>query len=149
MSRRLDARLLRFVIDGAGYTPAADDVIQLVRETLPALRAAGIVLGIENHDRFPSALLRGMIGEIGSEHVGSCLDTANSPGAGEGIGEVFPLLAPVCVNLHLKYFAIARLPDLMGFTVTGRSPGQGQSPIDRVLSVIAEHGRCDTAVLSC
>jgi 3-oxoisoapionate decarboxylase len=147
VSRRLDARLLRFVIDGAGYTPAIDDVIQLVREALPALRAARIVLGIENHDRFPSALLRGLIDEIGSEHVGICLDTANSLGAGEGIGEVLPLLAPVCVNLHLKDFAITRLPYLMGFTVAGRSLGQGQLPIDRVLSAVAEHGRCDTAVL--
>lgn len=147
LSRRLDARLLRFVIDAAGYAPAMDDVIALVREALPELRAAGVVLGIENHDRFPSVVLRGLIDEIGSEHVGICLDTANSLGAGEGIGEVLALLAPVCVNLHLKDFAIERLPYLMGFTVTGRSLGHGQLPIDRVLAAVAEHGRCGTAVL--
>ena len=147
ISRRLDARLLRFVIDAKGWEPGVDEVVRIVRAALPALRGARLTLGIENHDRFRCATLRQLVDTIGSEHVGICLDTANSLGAGEGIGEALAHLAPVCVNLHLKDFGIERLPYLMGFTVSGRALGQGLLPIDHVLSSITKHGRCRTAVI--
>jgi len=151
ISRRLDARVLRFVIDGAKgdphYEPEFSDVIAIIRESVPALRAANLTLGIENHDRFPGAMLRRLVENISSQHVGICLDTANSFGVGEGIGEVLRELAPVCVNLHMKDYIIERLPWLMGFTVVGRSLGQGMLPIDLVLDTVASHGRCHTAVV--
>lgn len=147
VSRRLDAHLLRFVIDAKSYEPDVASVTAILREALPELHAAGVVLGIENHDRFPGATLRRLIDDIGSEHVGVCLDTANSLGAGEGIGEVLATLAPVCVNLHLKDFAIERLSYLMGFTVSGRSLGEGMLPLERVIAAVTEHGRCSTAVI--
>lgn len=147
VSRRLDARLLRFVIDAQDYEPTVERVVEIIRAALPALRAARLTLGIENHDRFPCATLRKMIDTVGDEHVGVCLDTANSLGAGEGIGEALAQLAPVCVNLHLKDFGIARLPDLMGFTVSGRCLGEGMLPIDRVLATIAHHGRCRSVIV--
>jgi sugar phosphate isomerase/epimerase len=147
ISRRLDARLLRFVIDAKGYEPDLATIAAIIREALPALRSASVVLGIENHDRFPCATLRRLVDDIASEHVGICLDTANSLGAGEGIGEVLATLAPVCVNLHMKDFAIERLPYLMGFAVSGRSLGEGKLPIERVLAAVASSGRCSTAVV--
>lgn len=147
LSRRIGATLLRFVIDAKDYAPHAEAVVRLVRHAVPALESAGVVLGIENHDRFPSATLRRMIDAVGSRHVGVCLDTANSLGAGEGINEVIGHLAPVCVNLHVKDFAIERLPHLMGFTVSGRSLGQGMLPLAAVLAAVARHGRCGTAVV--
>jgi 3-oxoisoapionate decarboxylase len=147
ISRRLDARLLRFVIDAKEHEPSVDDVIQLIRDALPALRAANLTLGLENHDRFPCATLRRLVDTLASDHVGICLDTANSLGAGEGLREVLHHLAPVCVNLHVKDFAIERLPYLMGFTITGRSLGEGMLPLPDVLSAVARHGRCATAVI--
>lgn len=143
----LGARLLRFVIDAKPYEPSPADVVRLVRDALPDLERANVVLGIENHDRFPCATLAQMMAEIGSRHVGICLDTANSLGAGEGIREVLAHLAPVCVNLHLKDFAIERLPYLMGFTISGRSLGQGMLPLEDTIRAVASHGRCDTAVI--
>jgi 3-oxoisoapionate decarboxylase len=147
LSRRLDARFLRFVIDAKGHEPSVADVHAIVREALPALRSAQLVLGIENHDRFPGATLRRLVDELASGHVGVCLDTANSLGAGEGIREVLAHLAPVCVNLHVKDFAITRLPYLMGFTVSGRALGEGMLPLDEVLAAVARSGRCGTAVV--
>lgn len=147
LSRRVGARLLRFVIDAKDYEPHADAVVRLVRHAVPALEAAGVTLGIENHDRFPSATLRRMIEAIGSDQVGVCLDTANSLGAGEGINEVVGQLATVCVNVHVKDFAIERLPYLMGFTVTGRPLGGGMLPLVSVLTAVKRHGRCATAVV--
>jgi sugar phosphate isomerase/epimerase len=147
ISRRVGARLLRFVIDERGYEPGLDEITGVIRDAVPALRDAGVTLGIENHDRFSTATLRRLIDGIASEYVGICLDTANSLGAGEGIGEVLAQLAPVCVNLHVKDFAIARLPYLMGFTITGRTLGEGMLPLREVLEAVARHGRCGTAVL--
>jgi sugar phosphate isomerase/epimerase len=147
VARRLGSRLLRFVIDAPGYEPSVDEVVGLLRDALPTLRKSDVTLGIENHDRFPSTTLRQIVGDLGSEHVGVCLDTANSLGAGEGIREVLAALAPVCVNLHVKDFAIARLPYLMGFTVTGRALGEGMLPLREVIETVARLGRCQTAIV--
>jgi sugar phosphate isomerase/epimerase len=145
IARRVGAKLIRFVIDDAGYRPAPADVTSVLREVAPLLR--GLTLGIENHDRFPAAALRAMIEAAGSEHVGVCLDTANSLGAGEGIEAVATVLAPITVNLHIKDFWIERVPHLMGFTVTGRPAGGGMLNLPRLLDQLAPHGRCQSAVL--
>ena len=145
IARRLDAKLIRFVIDDAGYHPEPSTVTSVLREAAPLLR--GLTLGIENHDRFPAATLRSMIEAAGSGHVGVCLDTANSLGAGEGIEAVAAVLAPITVNLHIKDFWIERVPHLMGFTVTGRPAGGGMLKLAALLEQLAPHGRCQTAVL--
>ncbi len=147
ISRQLDARLLRFVVDAKNDEPSVDRIAAIIREALPALRAAHLVLGLENHDRLSCATLRALIDTLASEHVGICLDTANSLGAGEGIHEVLRHLAPVCVNLHVKDFAIERLPYLMGFTVSGRALGDGMLPLEETLRAVAAGGRCSTAVV--
>jgi sugar phosphate isomerase/epimerase len=145
IARRVGAKLIRFVIDDADYHPAPAAVTSVLREVAPLLR--GLTLGIENHDRFPAGALRAMIEAAGSEHVGVCLDTANSLGAGEGIEAIAPVLAPITVNLHIKDFWIERVPHLMGFSVTGRPAGGGLLNLPRLLEQLALHGRCRTAVL--
>ncbi len=147
LSRQLDARLLRFVIDGPGYEPGIDEVVDLICAALPALEKANLTLGIENHDRFPARTLRAMIERIGSDRVGICLDTANSLGAGEGLEFVVDQLGPHTVNLHLKDFVIARVPHGMGFTVEGRPAGRGMLDVPSLQKTLARYGRCRTAVL--
>jgi len=145
IARRVGAKLIRFVIDDADYHPAPAGVTSVLREVAPLLR--GLTLGIENHDRFPAAVLRAIIEAAGSGHIGVCLDTANSLGAGEGIEAVAAVLAPITVNLHIKDFWIERVPHLMGFTVTGRPAGDGMLNFPRLLEQLAPHGRCQSAVL--
>lgn len=147
ISERLGARLLRFVIDGIGYEPALEEVTDIIRDALPALRQAGVTLGIENHDRFPCSALRELVDTVADEQVGICLDTANSFGAGEGVREALEQLAPVCVNLHIKDFVIARVPYLMGFTITGRRLGDGMLPLVQVLKAVASYPRCRSAIV--
>jgi len=147
VSQRLGARLLRFVVDESGYEPGVEEMTGVLRDALPALHQAGLTLGLENHDRVPCAVLRRLVDDLDSERVGICLDTANSFGAGEGVREVLGELAPVCVNLHVKDFAVTRLPHLMGFTITGRPLGEGMLQLTKVLEAVARHRRCDTAVV--
>lgn len=147
ISRALDARLLRFVIDAPGYEPHPNEVVALLRSISPLLEQADLVLGLENHDRFPARTLRLMLEQVGSRRVGICLDTANSLGAGEGLEHVVDQLGPFTVNLHLKDFVITRVPHAMGFVVEGRPAGRGSLKIPDLLEKLAGFGRCRTAVL--
>ena len=137
LCRRCGARLLRFVADSDAYEPSPDDLISLMRNAVPALAAAGVMLALENHDRFPALSLRRIIDSVASPNVGICLDTANSLGAGEGLREIIATLAPLTVNMHVKDVRIARLPHLMGFIVEGRPLGEGQLPIADAIAVRA------------
>lgn len=143
--RRLEAKLLRFVIDDSDYHPSPETVVSVLRECASALK--DITLAIENHDRFPAATLRQMIEKAGSKQIGVCLDTANSLGAGEGLHEVVQMLGPLTVNLHIKDFRIERVPHLMGFTVSGCPAGSGMMNLPWLLDQLARHGQCESAIL--
>ena len=145
IARRVNAKLIRFVIDDLDYHPSLEVVTTVLAECLPLL--AGLTLGIENHDRFPAAALRQMIESTGSDRVGVCLDTANSLGAGEGIEAVAEVLAPLTVNLHIKDFQIQRVPYLMGFSVEGCPAGGGMLNLTTLLRRLAAFDRCQTAIL--
>lgn len=145
IAQRLDAKLIRFVIDDTDYHPSPERVAAILRDALPLL--TGLTLGLENHDRFPAAVLREIVDSLASERVGICLDTANSLGAGEGLDHVAAVLAPITVNLHIKDFSIDRLPHMMGFTVTGRPAGQGMLDLPWLLERLAPFARCATATL--
>lgn len=145
IARRLGSRLIRVVIDDADFHPSASEVAATLRAVEPLLE--GLVLGIENHDRFPARILRRLIEGTGSARFGICLDTANSLGAGEGLETVLNELGPLTVNLHVKDFAVRRVPCLMGFNVVGRPAGSGQLDVPALLAALRRFGRCDTAVL--
>ena len=145
IARQLDARLLRFVIDGKDYEPSLDEVASILRDVLNTL--GEISIGIENHDRFLARDLRAMIDRVGDERVGICLDTANSLGAGEGLREVADALAPVTLNLHIKDFSITRLSHMMGFEVSGRAAGSGMMNWPALIEQLESFNRCRSAVL--
>jgi sugar phosphate isomerase/epimerase len=145
LARQLDARILRFVIDDIDYHPEPKAVAAILREALPLLD--GLTLGLENHDHFSAETLRGIVESAKSEHIGICLDTANSLGASEGFEHVLRTLAPLTVNLHIKDFQIERLPHKMGFTVTGRPAGSGFLNVPEVLEALAPFQRCHSAIL--
>lgn len=144
---RCGARLLRFVVDGPGYEPSQADLLALLRNAVPALRAASVTLAIENHDRFGAAVLREVIDAVADRSVGICLDTANSLGAGEGLAYVAQWLAPVTINLHVKDVRIRRVPYMQGFVVEGCALGEGRLPIAEAIARVRREGRCETAVL--
>jgi sugar phosphate isomerase/epimerase len=145
ITRRLGGKLLRFIIDDSDYHPSPDEIAGVLRDSSNALE--GLTLAIENHDRFPAAALRQFIEQAGDEKIGICLDTANSLGAGEGLGEVVPTLAPVTVNLHLKDFRIRRVQHLMGFEIAGCPAGQGMMRVPWLLDQFRPFDRCRSAIL--
>ena len=143
----LGSALLRAVIDAPGFEPAPDEVVAILRRLVPALEQAGVTLAIENHDRFPSAALAGMVRAAESPRVGICLDTVNSFGALEGPAVVVENLGPLTVNLHLKEFTVRRAGHKMGFAVEGAPAGQGRLDIPWLLSRLRAMGRDPNAIL--
>jgi sugar phosphate isomerase/epimerase len=149
LARTCGSPFLRFVIDGPGYEPTLEEVEFLLRAALPVIQEAGVILAIENHDRFPATHLRELLDELDSPWLGICLDTANSLGAGEGITEVVVALGKHAVNLHLKDIRVRRVPSMQGFTVEGTPLGHGQIPLEWVIAEVARlsQGRCRSATL--
>lgn len=147
IAEKLEARLLRFVIDLPGYEPGAAEVAALIKEHLPLLREKQITLGLENHDRLAAREFARIMEAVDSDLVGICLDSVNSMGAGEGLEQIVQTLAPYTVNLHIKDFGIQRLSHLMGFRIEGRPAGKGMLNIPWLLAEISPYGRCQTAVL--
>ena len=138
---------IRIVIDDDNYYPSESMVIEIINQLLPHLKRANLVLAIENHDRFPVLSLNNIIRSTDVDHVSICLDTANSLGAGEGLGEVLSVLAPYTVNLHIKDFVVKRVNHKMGFRVSGCTAGDGILDIPSVIREIDKHGRCSAAIL--
>lgn len=147
LAKKLNAKLLRFVIDTPDYEPKLDEIIEIIKGSLSHLQEVGVTLGLENHDRIKAKEFAYIIEKVGSKRVGICLDSVNSIGAGEGLEQIVDTLAPYTVNLHIKDFGIKRLPHLMGFQIDGRPAGKGMLTAPWLLEKIRPFNRCHTAVL--
>jgi sugar phosphate isomerase/epimerase len=143
----VQAPLLRFVIDEDNYAPGIDAIISILKNFVSHLRKYNVILGIENHDRLKATELVHIMEKISDEHVGICLDSVNSIGAGEGIEWVTEMLAPFTVNLHIKDFVIRRVSHNMGFTVAGAPAGHGMLDLSMVMDKVLKYDRCQSAVL--
>jgi sugar phosphate isomerase/epimerase len=135
--RRCEGRFLRVVIDRAGDEPTPEEAVARLRPLLPEFAGAGVRLAIENHDRFRCRTLAWMVEELGTEHAGICLDTANSFGALEGPETVVSALGRHTLSLHVKDFRIRRLSHRMGFELEGCPAGEGQLDVPWLLGELA------------
>jgi sugar phosphate isomerase/epimerase len=147
LAEKFDSPFIRVVTDGPGFEPDRDAVIDTIVRLLPFLDKSGIVLAIENHDRFAADTLKQIIRRTSLNLVGICLDTVNSIGANEGLGQILPVLLPYTINLHIKDFAIQRVPDKMGFLVKGTPAGEGMLEIPGLLNEVRAYGKCLSATL--
>jgi sugar phosphate isomerase/epimerase len=143
----LGSSLLRTLLDSPGHEPSEEEAATMLRAIAPEFERAGVLLAVENHDRFPAVSLRRIIESAGSAHVGVCLDTANSLGCGECAGQVIDRLGDLVVNLHVKDFLVRRLPHHKGFVVEGAPAGQGLLKIPEILDRLKQYGRDCNVIL--
>lgn len=136
----LGSPILRVVTDVAGYEPTVDEVKTMLRRALPAFERAGVVLALENHDRFKVSTYVDVMEDLAHPYLGICLDTVNSFGALEGPDLVVERLAPYVVNLHLKDFVVRRLSHRMGFELIGAPAGQGMLNVKGLLERFSGDG---------
>lgn len=147
LANAVGSDLLRVVIDAPPDEPAPDEVVRRLAPLREEFLATGVTLAIENHDRFTTRQLRGMIDALGSDWAGICLDTVNSFGALEGPEVVIAALAPLAVNLHVKDFVVTRAWHAMGFAVEGCPAGRGRLDIPALLRTVGGARGDLTAVL--
>ena len=143
----MGASMLRAVIDAEGYEPQPLRITELLSRFIPRFESQGIILAIENHDRFPAAELAAIARSVRSDHVGVCLDTVNSFGALEGPVYVVETLGPLCVNLHVKDFVVRRADHKMGFAIDGVPAGEGRLDLSWLFERLASMGRDPNAIL--
>jgi len=147
LAEKFHSPFIRVVIDGPGFEPSPDAVMDTILKLLPFLEKAGIVLAIENHDRFTAGMLKQIVLRTSPDLVGICLDTVNSIGANEGFGQILPVLLPYTINLHIKDFTIQRVADKMGFLVKGAPAGEGMLEIPGLLKEVEANRKCLSATL--
>jgi sugar phosphate isomerase/epimerase len=147
IARRLGSPLVRVVLDRGEARPTPDQAITTLRAAIGDYERAGITLAIENHDRFPAAVLAGIVRGVGSPRLGICLDTVNSLGAAEGPAVVVAALAPLAVNLHIKDFRVERAWHHLGFAVSGCPAGAGQLDVPWLLRELTAAGFRGNAIL--
>lgn len=142
----LGATFVRVVVDTPENRPSPDQALDRLASFREQFRRLGLVLAIENHDRFRAHELADIVRRSG-DWVGVCLDTANSLGRLETVEHVVGVLGPFSVNLHLKDVTIRRHPSGLGFEVVGTPLGEGVVPLDWVLAELGRHGRVHSAAL--
>ena len=147
LAQRCDSPICRVVVDTATHHPSDDEIVSMARDLLPEFERVGVCLAVENHDRFTARALVDLMRLIDHPAVGICLDTTNSFGALEGPEVVVNTLAPWVVNLHIKDFAVSRVPYSMGFIVQGRPAGRGRLNVPWILETLRQHGRDPNAIL--
>jgi 3-oxoisoapionate decarboxylase len=147
IARQLGARLVRTMNGWHGKPRPLNEVERDLREILPVLEETGILLAIENYEAYSTRELAKLIRTLGHPHVGVCLDLTNSFGALESCDEILDALVPLTMNLHLKEFVVERTQHLMGFAFNGRPVGQGQLPLEKILTRLAEAGRKPNVII--
>ena len=143
ISRKIGARLLRVITDGAGYEPGLQDCCRIFSSVIPQLEESGVVIGIENHDRFLAHEYAKMVEDVGHPQIGLTVDTVNSLSHEELIDEVLKYMAPYCVCLHMKDYAISRFNGRCGLKITGACTGTGRLDIRRVYETCRERSDRD------
>jgi sugar phosphate isomerase/epimerase len=130
---KFDAVLLRTLTRSLEEQASLEQAEKWIREVLPEFEAQGVTLGLENYEKHSCRDLAALVRRLESTHVGICLDTVNSLGALETPEVVVETLAPLTVNLHIKDFVIDRVPQMMGFVVSGVPAGTGKLAIPWLL----------------
>jgi sugar phosphate isomerase/epimerase len=135
----LTARLGRSILRLALGEHDLERVDRVLRSVLPHARASGIILALENQFDIPSAELARLVERVDDPALAVCLDVGNSVGFLERPLEATAMLAPFAVQLHVKDFAVEKLPQ--GYRVRGCPIGDGIVDTRAVLEVLRRVGR--------
>lgn len=147
LAGRLGVLLLRIAPTAEESAAADAEIAAMFSRLLPACRAGGVVLAVENHFHLPSPRLVDIVTLVGDESLGVCLDVANSIACQEWPETTIALLAPYAVNLHLKDFRIALDPHGVGGSFVGTPLGQGRFDPSIAFDALRQHGRQVNTIL--
>ncbi|OYN96945.1 sugar phosphate isomerase/epimerase family protein [Enemella evansiae] len=119
----------------------ADRAVDLITAVLPAYEAAGVTIALETYEQVATSRLIEIVDEVGSEHLGICLDPANSVAALEMPSQTIAETAAWVKNLHVKDFAFTRQDGWVGFTYAGAPLGEGLLDYDAMVDTVQPEAR--------
>jgi sugar phosphate isomerase/epimerase len=153
-ARGLDAPLIRFALtpilcgDRAAAGPKWNELVAGVRQKLgtyaPRAMAAGVTIGIENHQDFTSRELVGLCEEFGPA-VRIVYDTGNSFPVAEAPLDFTRVVAPFVAHVHLKDYNVQFTDE--GFRLVRCAIGDGAVPFPELVAILAKHHDSLPAVL--
>lgn len=141
VARALGATLVRSMWGSGDDLPDASETERRLREALPAYEAAGVTLALETYEVVATADLVAVVQAIGSDHLGICLDPANTVAHLEHPADVVAACAPHTRNWHVKDSGFTRSPGWVGFQYTGVRTGTGILDYDAVRATIGPDAR--------
>jgi sugar phosphate isomerase/epimerase len=147
VARRLEAGVLRVVVDDGEWQPSFDELTAVFRALLPALRAAGVTLAIENRFYLTPSELARLVRAVDDPLVAVCLDPLNSITKLIGPAETVAALAPFAVCVHAKDAVITR-PGT-GFYISGCPLGEGLIDLKGLLDAVRAAGRSPNLLVEC
>lgn len=120
-----DSVLVRSMLYGPQSRPSLDQADHMLRAALPGYESAGVTLALETYEQVATDDLVQLVEQIGSDHLGICLDPANVVARLELPRDCVVAAAPHVVDVHVKDFAFARQEGWVGFTYSGAAMGTG------------------------
>ena len=136
-----NARLVRSMLFAPESRPSLFEADRMLRRAIPVYEAAGITLALETYEQVATDDLVGLVEEIGSDHLGICLDPANVVARLELPRQAVERCAPHTNNVHVKDFAFARQDGWVGFTYSGAPMGTGLHDYPHLRDTVRPHER--------
>lgn len=144
-----DAHLVRTMVTGPRSHPSPAEARAWLTAALRPYEEAGVTLALETYEQVATDELVRLVDDVGSAHLGICLDPANVVARLEDPRACVEAAASATRNVHVKDFAFARRDDWVGFTYAGAPMGDGLHdyahlraavrPTERGIDEIVEH----------
>ncbi|MCH1881462.1 sugar phosphate isomerase/epimerase family protein [Agrococcus sp. ARC_14] len=147
IAQALEARVLRSMVERDDADRGLDHVVGRLRQSTPALAAAGVTLALETYEQIPTTMLVEAVELLDTPQVGICLDPANVVAALELPVDAIAAAARHTVDLHVKDFAFARQQGWVGFTLSGARMGDGLLDLEHELAAVYADGRSPAAIV--
>jgi 3-oxoisoapionate decarboxylase len=136
IAKLLGARLVRSMVNTTDHRPTPEEVVRMLRQSMPAYEQAGVTLALETYEQVPVRDLVGIVDAVDSPNVGICLDPANCVAALELPRDTIELTAPRVVNIHVKDFVFTRQAGWVGFSLVGAPLGDGLLDYDHLIQTV-------------
>ncbi len=146
LARDVGATVMRICAGSRRTRPASwaehrARLLPMLRPLVEEAERQGVVLAIENHIDLLAEELAEIVTEIGSPHLGVCLDTANNLRMFEDPVEVARILAPFTRATHVKNIGARRGADPRSFAFWPSVPlDAGLVDLEQVLRLLHAAG---------
>ena len=135
----------RLTVETSRYAPGVDVAAHLrhvgacLRQAAKIAEESGVLLAVENHCDFTGRELAGVLAEVGSEHIGAALDTANGYTVFCDPNDDVEALAEFAFTTHMKDMRMEPSPlrGLIPINPRGCPLGEGHVDLPRAVELIA------------